>query len=579
MKKSMPLVKLLVVTLSVSMLVSIFIQSSLIYTVASNEITKNVQTIAKQSLSNQVQNISQYFESIEKLAYLIKNNKTIEDYLSMPDTSDFYDLRVANQDSEMLLRQFAFSYEHIASIAIFTDYSSEFDAMPDIGFYANSFIEDPALLQALASEEDSGYIPPYEYTWMANFTKSPTFCYYEKVIEKNVHVATICIYISTDYFEDISNAGDGSNFFILSGEQTIFTSENEGIPLDAINDINLAQEKNYIDYQNNKYIPFAESLNNDWQVVNLVLSEEISSSSATIIQSLLVGIAVTFVLYMFFVVAISSFVTKSLKKLNRKMASTDFTAQPINEQIFIKEIAQLAQQYNIMELRIGKLTKQVRDEQKEIDKAQVDILQAQINPHFLYNTLDAINWMAIERDAEDISNMTSSLANLFRHSLNSGEETTSISNEIAHLTAYLEIQKYRYNNRFRFTSEIDERVLYCQTLNVILQPLVENCFAHGFRDNKDNINIFFSVAKHGGDIIYTIDDDGKGSDYKKLNAYVSNFKVKTNSYGIKSINRRISLYYGDKYGVEYMQKDTQGTRVQITIPFVNKEDGDKNEKT
>ena len=172
-------------------------------------------------------------------------------------------------------------------------------------------------------------------------------------------------------------------------------------------------------------------------------------------------------------------------------------------------------------------------------------LQAQINPHFLYNTLSLINWKAIEADAEDISKITLALSTFYRTSLNKGKNVMSLSDELRNMRSYLDIQLMMHDYEFDVEFDVDESIGQYQSLNLMLQPLIENAIAHGIDVKTDGRGKLTITGKEDGDlIVLTVADNGVGmSDEQAARILTEESK----GYGVRNVNERIKLYYGEQY--------------------------------
>jgi len=202
-------------------------------------------------------------------------------------------------------------------------------------------------------------------------------------------------------------------------------------------------------------------------------------------------------------------------------------------------------------------------------KAELAVLQAQINPHFLYNTLESINWMALSAKQKNISRMVLLLSNFMRLSLNKGKNVYTIRKEVEHLRTYIEIQQIRHKNKFQVIEDIDENILDYYTIKLILQPIIENCIVHGFKNTMQTGTIEIYGGFDGEDILFTIRDNGCGMDDNTLKCIFD--KSDSKGYGIKNVNERIKLYFGEKYGLEIESSPGKGTTVKIRIPKCNED--------
>lgn len=226
-------------------------------------------------------------------------------------------------------------------------------------------------------------------------------------------------------------------------------------------------------------------------------------------------------------------------------------------------------QDNIRELENEK--EQVREVQKQKRKAELQALQAQINPHFLYNTLNMITWQAVSQGAEEISLISNALGKYFRISLSRGRECITLREEAGHVRSYLEIQKIRYKAKLNYDIRIPEEMEYFHTIKLILQPLVENALYHGIKvkEGKGNVWVYGEVV--GQNMVLTVEDDGEGIPEEKmalLNSKLQNGEVDSETgYGIYNVNNRIRLYYGEEYGLRLKKGICSGIKAVLTLPI------------
>jgi two-component system, sensor histidine kinase YesM len=206
----------------------------------------------------------------------------------------------------------------------------------------------------------------------------------------------------------------------------------------------------------------------------------------------------------------------------------------------------------------------------KIKNAEYKLLQAQINPHFLYNTLELVNWMAINRDVFDISELIQKLTRYYRLSLSKGAEVITIKDEVEHALTYLDIQNKRFDNCAKIIVNINERILECKVIKVILQPIVENAFYHGILEKyNEKGTISIRGILHDGIISIFVEDDGVGMSKEKVNSILSFKKNDTESgYGVLNTHNRLKLQYGNQYGLNYTSIEGKKTIVEIRIPEI-----------
>ena len=216
------------------------------------------------------------------------------------------------------------------------------------------------------------------------------------------------------------------------------------------------------------------------------------------------------------------------------------------------------------------IEEQVKEEQKQLRKAEFELLQAQINPHFLYNTLDAIVWSAESGNQKQVVNMVGNLSDFFRLSLNRGKETVLVSEEINHVRSYLEIQQIRYQDILKFHIDIPESMNGYKMPKLTVQPIVENALYHGIKNKRGGGSINVSGYEQGDSFTLVVKDDGIGMTEERLadvrKAIEEGTSDKNIVYGLYNVNERIKLNYGEGYGVNIDSKHEEGTTVTIRLP-------------
>ena len=266
----------------------------------------------------------------------------------------------------------------------------------------------------------------------------------------------------------------------------------------------------------------------------------------------------------------SSTITKPIKVLKDSMKEVE-KGNFKNASIALhsnNEIGSLSNSFNVMTQEIQNLMEQNIHEQKQKRKSELKALQSQINPHFLYNTLDSIIWMAEGGRTNEVVLMTSSLAKLMRQSFINQEETVSIDKEIEYVRSYLTIQKMRYKDKLEFEIDIDPFIRQDEIVKLVLQPIVENAIYHGIKYKEEIGLIRIEGFEQDGKIIITIKDNGAGMDAQTLQHILEENKENYNSngVGVYNVHMRLQLYYGPEYGIRYESILGVGTIATITIP-------------
>lgn len=267
----------------------------------------------------------------------------------------------------------------------------------------------------------------------------------------------------------------------------------------------------------------------------------------------------------------SKFITGRIKLLEHNMHEVEkgnFDITVVSDDK--DEIGELVHGFGNMVNKINNLITQVYQGKINQKEYEMRALRAQINPHFLYNSLSLINWKAIEYEQQDISDITLALSNYYRTSLNKGRNTLSIRMEIMNMTSYLDIQKVMHDNSFDVIVNVNENIYEYETLNLILQPLVENAIDHGIdlkTDGRGVITVNGEIVHDDVDgkslIMLTVEDNGVGMTQQEADKVLT---VNSNGYGARNVNERIKLYYGEEYNMQVFSEIGVGTKVVIKFP-------------
>ena len=216
---------------------------------------------------------------------------------------------------------------------------------------------------------------------------------------------------------------------------------------------------------------------------------------------------------------------------------------------------------------------QLIDQEKAKRRAELRILQAQINPHFLYNTLDMLHWMAYDHNDEDMLQLISTLSSFYRISLSRGDEFIPLPRELDHVRYYLEIQKMRFADQFDFTIEASPETQSLLMLKLLLQPLAENAVAHGIKPCPHPCTLSIQARRIGKDVEMKVSDNGVGMDSETLGQLRRAFDTGKSSlgFGLVNVHQRIRLTYGKDYGLTLDSVSGQGTVVTVRIPAIEEE--------
>ena len=264
-----------------------------------------------------------------------------------------------------------------------------------------------------------------------------------------------------------------------------------------------------------------------------------------------------------------------LLRTMEKFGKGDYNARAQEEGI--GELKNVSIHFNIMADKLQEQMEEIRRNEREKQKMEKKLLQSQINPHFLYNTLDSIIWMAEGKKYEDVVLMTASLARLLRQSISNEDETVLIGQEIQYVKSYLTIQKMRYKDKLEFAINVDPSINSVHIVKLVLQPIVENAIYHGLKYKESKGMLTVNGYQKDGNAVIEIADDGVGMDEETLNRIFEKHKVnyRSNGVGVYNVQRRLCMYYGKEYGLSYKSEKGKGTTVTVVIPIEQEEHHEK----
>lgn len=310
----------------------------------------------------------------------------------------------------------------------------------------------------------------------------------------------------------------------------------------------------------------------DWKLVSVIPQSVITSDSRNLLKMMLIYMGLILVAAYILAYFISKSIVSRIVRLSDHMLLNDGSGieelalsgltNETNDEIDI-----LIKNYNEMLKKIEEYTLLQYENGKKIKSAELKLLQEQINPHFLYNVLDLVNWMAIKSKNKDIEKIVYYVAQFYKIGLNSGNETIKLSQELEHVKYYVKIQKIRFKNIKGLTINVPKEIENCVILKTIFQPLVENSINHGLRDEYVEGEITISAEYDENSITFLVQDNGKGiSD--EIIRQIKNGSYKSSSgsaFGLRNLNERIKIFYGNEYGITFGDC-TNGTKIYIKTP-------------
>lgn len=348
---------------------------------------------------------------------------------------------------------------------------------------------------------------------------------------------------------------NGNNIFQFSQ----FEKDNESM------DMTFEEFKEENKKQKSYNVVQSNSTNENW-TISLYKPKNLISKS---INNMIVGTIIAILLFITFSLVVTSVLSKVMVNGLEKLRANMEQVENGNMEIMVEsdskdEVGTLIRGFGKMIIQIKALIEDVYESRIIQKDYEMKALQAQINPHFLYNTLSLINWMALEVDQEEISKITLSLSTFYRTALNKGKNILLVRDEIKNMKSYLDIQLMMHDYEFDVDVQIDEDILDYQILNLLLQPLIENAIDHGIDlKNEERGCIHILGKKENDDIIISVTDNGIGMEQDKVDIILTN---QSKGYGVRNVNERIKFYYGEKYELNIESQVGVGTKITFRIP-------------
>nr|WP_306806211.1 sensor histidine kinase [Enterocloster bolteae] len=306
-----------------------------------------------------------------------------------------------------------------------------------------------------------------------------------------------------------------------------------------------------------------------WKIYTMVPYSDISAQVQSLNHSILLSIILCNLLILVCLLVVSLAITAPVKKLieaMREVQQGNFDYRIDNKRS--DEMGRLMETFNYMVFKIDMLIKEVYQEKLAQKNAELEALQSQINPHFLYNTLDTINWMLLEKKEYEISGIVVSLGEMMKYAISRSSRTVALREEIRHVSNYLLIQKERMEDKLEYEIDIPHQYESVQVPRLILQPLVENAIIHGI-ETGGKVSIRVYEREEDGGCWLEVSDNGAGMDeeqLKRLRDGTTEMRMDHRSIGVENVNKRIRLYYGEEFGLMIESRLGEGTVIRFCIP-------------
>lgn len=439
------------------------------------------------------------------------------------------------------------------------------DALANLSFNKE---EMPKLGEIIISRPHVESLLLNEYPWVVSIsTRIREADGTERIVVLDSRFSQIASYVDT------VGVGSHGYCFIMDQDGTIIYHPQQQLIFAGLKEENTQKMTAHSDgsYEENGLIyTIRTRKGSSWRIVAVsfvdeLIEDRLKDCLLLLAGLLLIVLAATIVSS----VVLSRYISRPIHSLNKAMGEFEanaegFSYEPVYGSL---EVTSLSNAFGHLVIRIQELMNQVRNEEIVLRKTELRALQAQINPHFLYNTLDSIAWMCEEGRTKDAVEMVNALARLFRISISKGHELIPVEKEVEHAKSYLQIQKFRYKNQFQYSFEVQESCLHYYCNKITLQPIIENAIYHGLNRMIDEGFIEIRIFEDGDDVVFTVEDNGVGMTKEQCESILhKEVKGQTGGIGIKNVNDRVKIYFGEQYGMTIESELDEGTKVSIRMP-------------
>lgn len=374
---------------------------------------------------------------------------------------------------------------------------------------------------------------------------------------------------SSPYSESIITVADKSGNFILP-QNLEYT---EGLVEELQNFSEEGENLNTLRFDNQTWYVAVTKLNYiEGYVYQLVPITDALKNMAYVFLAVLAAVIFIGALLIFISAKISNTITQPINRLIVQMETVESGNLSLQPEVYHGEMQVLAEKFDHMVSQVHMMFEEVKETEKEKREMEMLALQAQINSHFLYNTLNSILWLSELQGADKVTQMLDSLIKVLQYTVDNTKEFVRVRDEVAFIHNYIRILNFRYFERFSFIFDIKEDTLEYEMPRFILQPLVENAVLHGFDNNDLNATVKLSIHLQDGELFLCVSDDGRGMPEEKIREILhtdSSSKKSLNKIGLYNVNQRICLTYGEEYAIHIDSKVGCFTKVTVRIPAQN----------
>ena len=554
--------------------------SSVIYSNATIEKTK--KSISDKSFLIQTR-LNGMITNAESCANMITLNLNKINSLKKQTATGKFDLQRYTEITNQLT--FALLVFPDVESAVFVDRNNHwYGTSLAIEANSNSAFDSELLIETQKTNGTNIWFPMQKRNYLVNDVNEPVLTLGKKIIEINTgqELGILILNMKESSLSAVyrSNKGDGQgDYFITDYDGKVVSAQNSNILLEPVQDTKLMQwivsNENRADIEqidNGTMLLSSSSFSRlGWKLISVTPMKELTAESEQIAILILIIAMICFIFAVSGAGVLSKLISNPIIRLSRSMKR--FSEGNLNVVMEVNskdEMGLMASGFNTMNRTIKELLNNIKLEQKKKQEYELALIQAQIKPHFLYNTLDVIYALSEMGRVKDVQKTTKALADFYRVTLSKGRDMITIEEEIRNVKDYLAIQQIRYADVFNYTVDVENVVLSHSIPKLTLQPLVENAIYHGLKEKEEFGTLHIHAFVDEETILIQIKDNGVGMTTEKISEIFAEDEVengKVMSYGLRNVHHRIRLYWGEEYGLHIKSERGNGTVVTVRIPL------------
>lgn len=568
----------IILTYVLILLISFVMTFSMIRAVNDRYTREEIGKAGVQTVSVLQGNLALVFENVKQLSTYIYFDDIVQDSLRQINSANI-DLNYQKNITRSLFNMIL-SGDYVSGVYIFDQYNNYYSSYKRTPKKVNKQIQETNWYKKMQKAGGNGFFYKGSDGTIEYYEGSNYLCYVRQILDKKDYKPLATLLITFDntvlqrYFNQVSEASKNQFYIVDSKGNYVIKPQDEKRNFDKYTKIAESITGGYKEVKNDgeEGIVACQSMGiQDWKLVGVFSIDDITSIAPYYSTIIAIIMAINIIFVFLCSTLLTYLIFKPLRKIEEHMQiveNGEFITMPVDDNE--NEITNLRKVFNHMILSVKELMHRVKEEERIIAKGKLDIIYAQINPHFLYNTLDAISALTLMEENEKCFQMIQALGNFYRNSLNSGLDYISVEDEINSIKSYITILNTRYENQIAVSYDVEESIKKEKVLKLLLQPLVENAVHHGLNGEEGDIEI--KVFEQEDEIIFIVSDDGVGMSDEKIKDILEGKTVTGKSgFGLYSLIQRIKLIYEIEDPMIIQSEVGVGTEIIVTVKKIKVE--------